>query len=730
MNKPSLFELATQLINSTHRHLFLTGKAGTGKTTFLKHIVQHTHKNFAVVAPTGVAAINAGGVTMHSLLQLPFLPYIPEAGFQTGALEYVDPYSVIKGTKFRKEKIDVIQELELLIIDEVSMLRADMLDAMDAILRHYRNKRDEAFGGVQILFIGDLYQLPPVINDSEWELLRKYYSSPFFFDAHVLKETPPVCIEFQTIFRQNDPEFIHLLNAVRNNEAGEDELLMLNSRAISHIADMPVGGITLSTHNATADAINQRELQALKGIPMTYTATVSGVFNDKAFPAEMSLQLKVGTQVMFVKNDPSPEKNFYNGMLAKIQSLDMDEIVVEIQENGKSLRVTRETWKNVQYKLNEETRKIEEEELGSFVQFPLRLAWAVTIHKSQGLTFNEVCIDASRSFASGQVYVALSRCRTFDGLHLLSRISANAIRTDQRIVDFNSFESDEAIIKSIIDAERPEYEAKLLIKAFDFTKLIFFIHSNIDEFKLRKSIDEFGIEKQLTDIREHASAMQSVSDQFSLLLRQAFAQKEIDYDWLNKKVSAAKQYFYDRMISELILPMRDLCDNLQSKSKYKKVYSNLIILLKLIEKKNDSIINAVYFDMNFGASDLKPFENYQPQNAPTIVKKKQQRGDTYNETFLLYKEGFKVAEIAEKRGFAIGTIETHIGRYIENGELEIHDFNTKEQVNTVCAYLDMGIFSLKELKERLPEEYTFSQIRMIISHWKFRHPGKFPTTPS
>lgn len=718
MEKNPLFDLAAEIIGSTGRHLFLTGKAGTGKTTFLKHIVQHTYKNYAVIAPTGVAAINAGGVTMHSFLQLPFIPFVPEASFQQGSIDYVDPYSLLKGIQFRKEKLEIFQELELLIIDEVSMLRSDLLDAIDTILRHVRNRRDDAFGGIQMLFIGDLYQLPPVVSEEEWKLLQRYYDSPFFFDAKVMKQSPPVCIELKTIYRQKDEQFIRLLNAVRNNETDESDRMLLDSRLISDPADLPQGGITLSTHNAMADSINQRELENLRGTSMTYTGFIQGVFNDKALPADMQLVLKPGAQVMFVRNDSSFEKRFYNGMLATILTLDSEEIVVEVQETKKNLVIGREVWKNIQYSLNAESRKIEEEELGSFTQFPLRLAWAVTIHKSQGLTFDQVCIDAARSFAGGQVYVALSRCRTLDGLYLVSRIPPHAIRTDQRIVDFNAFESSESVIRSIIERERPEFEAQVLIRAFDFTKLIYFIEQEFESASRRKNLDEYAVPDMLKTVANQAKSMQDISRTFSVQLRKAFSQAEIDYDWLNKKVSAAKKYFSDRMRTELMEPLSDVCDRMLGKSKARKMREQLMVLYGLMEKQNERIIQAVYFEMNFGADTLSailPSEKPKPQ--ATIIKKVQ-KGETYLETLSLYKEGNSLEEIALKRGLSLGTIETHIARLIEQGDVPISAFCSENEIREIKAHIDLGIQSASELKERLGENISYGKIRMVQAYLK------------
>ncbi|WP_077923405.1 helix-turn-helix domain-containing protein [Spirosoma sp. 209] len=415
-------ELAHQFVLHTNRNVFLTGKAGTGKTTFLHQIRQLSAKRLAVVAPTGVAAINAGGVTIHSLFQLPFGPLAP------GVVQR-------EGRHFNRDKIRLVRTLDLLVIDEISMVRADVLDGIDEVLRRYRGN-SAPFGGVQLLMIGDMQQLPPVIKDEEWALLRPHYDTGYFFGSHALRQTPYVSIELSHIYRQSDARFISLLNGIREKTITREQLADLNQRYVPDFnPDDNEGYITLSTHNHTALAINNQKLQALKPKLYRFEATVTGDFPAHAYPTEASLELKKGAQVMFIKNDISRDKLYYNGKIGRITDIDEDGITV--LSEGEAIPVGMATWENIRYSLDAETKEIKGEIIGTFAQYPLRLAWAITIHKSQGLTFEKAIIDASSAFAHGQVYVALSRCKTLDGLVLRTPIPSHSIKTEQTLEDFH-----------------------------------------------------------------------------------------------------------------------------------------------------------------------------------------------------------------------------------------------------------------------------------------------------
>lgn len=467
-----MFRLTVELVNQSERNIFLTGKAGTGKTTFLKFIRENCLKQMAVVAPTGVAAINAGGVTMHSFFQLPISPFIPESsGFREKKEQVTSRSSLLSRLRMTNEKKKVLQELELLIIDEISMVRCDMLDAVDTVLRHIRRRQQEKFGGVQVLFIGDMFQLPPVIKEQDWTLLKEYYNSPYFFDSLVIKEDQPIYIEFNKIYRQSEENFIHLLNQVRNNEMDEYGAELLESRYQPAFRRTSQDGyIILTTHNDKARDINNVELNNLDNRLFTYKADVKDDFPENAFPAEENLQLKVGAQVMFIKNDTEKNKRYINGKIAVVKELEKEKIIVQCNDEPDTIEVKREKWENIRYSINKTNRQMEEEVLGSFEQYPLRLAWAITIHKSQGLTFEKAIIDAGSAFAPGQAYVALSRCTTLEGIILKSKVRSNGQFTDQRIVEFSQNRSSSALLTEELKKSRKNYRLKILLSIFDYSK--------------------------------------------------------------------------------------------------------------------------------------------------------------------------------------------------------------------------------------------------------------------
>jgi len=465
-------QLAKDFVQFTNRSVFLTGKAGTGKTTFLKDLKYKSPKRMIVVAPTGVAAINAGGVTIHSFFQLPFHPFIPAFYLPGNNSDVRNDSNNPPGYKMSREKVNIIKSLDLLIIDEISMVRADTLDAIDSALRRYKN-RYLPFGGVQLLMIGDLQQLAPVVKDEDKEILGNYYDSYFFFGSRALRSTDYVTIELKHIFRQSDQVFIDLLNKIRGNDVNQDVLNELNKRYIPDFDPESGGGyITLTTHNHQAQTLNDSKLEKLPGKAHSFTATVRDEFPELSYPNAMELTLKVGAQVMFVKNDLSGDKLFFNGKIGKVMSFDGDIIVVKCPDDESSIRVERVEWQNVKFSINEETKEIEETVIGTFTQYPLKLAWAITIHKSQGLTFDRAVIDACDAFAHGQVYVALSRCRTLDGLVLSSRINRRSFIDNPVISDFvNGPLQIQPDRKQLLESKKA-YQQQLLSELFDFTSLV------------------------------------------------------------------------------------------------------------------------------------------------------------------------------------------------------------------------------------------------------------------
>ncbi|MDP4262463.1 MAG: helix-turn-helix domain-containing protein [Bacteroidota bacterium] len=466
----TLFRLAVELVNQSSRNIFLTGKAGTGKTTFLKYIRENCPKQLAVVAPTGVAAINAGGVTIHSFFQLPLSPFIPEARrFAKNNEGLVNPHGLTSRLRITKEKRKVLQQLELLIIDEISMVRCDIPDAIDTVLRYIRKRPHEKFGGVQVLFIGDMFQLPPVIKDPEWKELSEFYDSPYFFSSRVIREELPVNIEFNKIYRQSEERFIGVLNQVRNNELDEEGMKILESRYQPAFRRSEGDGyICLTTHNETARNTNAGELAKLNNPVFNYKAEIKGDFPGNSYPADEILQLKTGAQVMFIKNDADKSRRYFNGKIGVITQLGDDKIMVQCKDDPGEIEVSKEKWENIRYTLNKTSQQMEEEVLGSFIQYPLRLAWAITIHKSQGLTFEKAIIDAGEAFAPGQVYVALSRCTSLEGMILQSKIRPNSFFSDKRIVQFSKSCSSPDLLQQELDSARKHYQEKIVLETFDF----------------------------------------------------------------------------------------------------------------------------------------------------------------------------------------------------------------------------------------------------------------------
>ncbi len=454
-------QLAFDFVQYTGNNIFLTGKAGTGKTTFLHNLKKKSPKRMVVVAPTGVAAINAGGVTIHSFFQVSFGPQVPGYEEQGAGAAF---------KRFSKEKINIMKSLDLLVIDEISMVRADLLDAIDGVLRKYKDRR-QPFGGVQLLMIGDLQQLAPVVKDDEWQILQQHYDTPFFFSSQALLQTSFTSIELKHVYRQSDQDFIDLLNKIRNNQLDQQVVDVLNTRYKPAFKSSEDGYITLTTHNAKARNINESRLQRLVGKTESFRARVQGKFPEYNYPTDEKLVLKEGAQVMFVKNDPSPDKEYYNGKIGKITGFEEDCVLVKCQGDDFTIQVVPVEWQNVKYALNRETKEITEDVEGSFTQIPLKLAWAITIHKSQGLTFEKAIIDAEAAFAHGQVYVALSRCKSLEGLVLSSKIGSGSLRSNTSIEKFSREVEQKQPDRHQLEAYKLRYQEKLLMDLYDFSEI-------------------------------------------------------------------------------------------------------------------------------------------------------------------------------------------------------------------------------------------------------------------
>jgi hypothetical protein len=593
MEKDVIFETAERYVKATGRSVFLTGKAGTGKTTFLKYITETTAKRFVVLAPTGVAAINAGGSTIHSFFQLPLCPYLPDVK------ELVTEYQMPERYRsLRKERVKIIRTLDLLIIDEISMVRADLLDAVDMTLRKYR-RNDRPFGGVQLLMIGDAQQLSPVVKDNERQYMAQVYPSPYFFHSKALSRLPYITIELQKVHRQKDADFLEILNAVRENRLTPALLARLNSRVGVEPPVMEDGTepIRLTTHNARADEVNGRKMEELPGDPYSFIAQIDGDFPENAYPAEEELQLKPGAQVMFIRNDS--DGNYYNGKLGRVEKVS-NGVVTVCDREGKMIDVSHVEWPNSQYELDEESGEICQNVIGTFRQIPLRVAWAITIHKSQGLTFDNVIIDAGAAFAFGQVYVALSRCRSLEGIVMESPVRASIIYGDEHVSAFNAAVPDASSVAEALDDEEKGY-------AFGQYRDIYELGPVCQSFRYLLNLwngvlkDTYPSEySSLQDAYKILYEASKVAETFRAQIRNIESRKgDAEDPYLKERLTKSSGYFLP-----LIRDVREKClsadgleiDNRETRSKLKEavdeVMTALDIVCRSLECFNDGIFDV------------------------------------------------------------------------------------------------------------------------------------------
>lgn len=732
-----LFDLAVSFVQQSDRPIFLTGKAGTGKTTFLKHITRTAGKKIAVVAPTGVAAINAGGVTIHSFFQIP--PGIFISGLINGAdvsnIKILTPESLIKNSRFNARKKELLRELDTLVIDEVSMVKADLLDAMDFLLRWVRRDMNTPFGGVQVIYIGDLFQLPPVVNDEEWAVLKRYYRSPFFFDANVIQQQTPLYLELKTIYRQNNPEFILLLNAIRNNRADHDILTLLHSRFIPGFVPDPADPyITLTTHNARADIINRDAIRAIDRPEHVFKAKIKGDFPEKLFPVDPDMLLKEGAQIMFIKNDRGESRKYYNGKIGTISKIEGEKVFVKFPDGTLDVEIEREVWRNIRYQLDKEKNMLKEEELGRFEQFPIRLAWAITIHKSQGLTFEKAIIDAGHSFSPGQVYVALSRMTGLEGLILKTKILPAAIRTDERVVEFSAKNSHANDLDELLMEDQKRYIRKTMIRVFDVEKLYALSSAIVEDLKelLVPESDELtdiqAINKKLAD-------QKNTSESFQRQLTHIFQRSgESGFAELHRRIAAGTDWFsnfYTEIDAELSNQIRlsrsekrlglasDALKNLQLSIRLK------LHQLKQVQKLGDGFLA--------GASHKELMEILQQYSVPEkpIVaepvsenessvksnKSKSQSGNKISSpsiSLALYRTGKSIDEIALERNLTVETIYRHLLEYLPTGEMQASDFVSEDKLKVIREVFETATEpGLKPIKEKLGDEFSYHEIRAV-----------------
>ena len=542
-------ELAWNFVNNTDRNVFLTGKAGTGKTTFLHKLKMNSLKRMVVVAPTGVAAINAKGVTIHSFFQMPFGPILPnEALGQSSSFN----------RKFSKTKINIIKSLDLLVIDEISMVRADLLDGIDKTLRRYRN-RNLVFGGVQLLMIGDLQQLAPVVKENEWQLLKPFYKNAFFFSSLAYQSCQAVTVELKHIYRQDNPKFIQILNEIRNNTLSQSSADELNKRFMPDFEPSEDSGyIFLTTHNNKAETTNITELEKLKGKSQSYNASVEGKFPEFSFPNKEELILKVGAQVMFIKNDRSVEKRYFNGKIGKVILLDKDEVVVKCPDDEFNIVTTPESWENINYTVNTETKAITENKIGSYTQMPLRLAWSITIHKSQGLTFEKAIIDAQGAFAHGQTYVALSRCKNLEGLVLKSKINSSQIISDTNVISFTKEAEVNQPDEKVLQQSRSLFQLNLISEIFDYYKFLYPLNRVLDIYYKNRGSIEGNLETPLISFKESVTNLLKVANGFKSQLT-AFSQTTEEPQGnteLQERFVKAIEYFHEQTKTHIIDPFK------------------------------------------------------------------------------------------------------------------------------------------------------------------------------
>ncbi|WP_179376798.1 helix-turn-helix domain-containing protein [Winogradskyella wichelsiae] len=571
-------ELAWNFVNNTNRNIFLTGKAGTGKTTFLHKLKNEGQKRMVIVAPTGVAAINAKGVTIHSFFQMPFGPILPNEDLNN---------STSFKRKFNKTKIDIIKSLDLLVIDEISMVRADLLDGIDKTLRRYKD-RNKVFGGVQLLMIGDLQQLSPVIKDNEWQLLKPFYSNAFFFSSIAYKSSDPIAIELKHIYRQDNPVFIEILNEIRNNNLTPESAEELNKRFIPDFKpDDEDGYISLTTHNNKARQVNIEKLEELKGTSKSYKAVVEGNFPEHSYPNNDRLELKVGAQVMFVKNDSSPEKRYFNGKIGRVILLDKDEVVVHCPEDDFNINTKLETWENIKYTVNPVTKAITEDKVGSFTQMPLRLAWSITIHKSQGLTFEKAIIDAQGAFAHGQTYVALSRCKSLEGLVLKSKIESNQIISDYNVITFNkNAEVNQPDDVVLLESKR-QFQLGLIAEMFDFYNFLYPANRILDIFYKNRGSIEGIVEAPLISIKDNATSLLKIANSFKSQLSQLDTGGETpeNSDLVQDRFKKALDYFKKQTTTTIDKSLKEFNFSTDNKAIEKDIKKQLITLDELLAIK-------------------------------------------------------------------------------------------------------------------------------------------------
>ncbi|WP_158961979.1 helix-turn-helix domain-containing protein [Myroides fluvii] len=738
-----------QFINETKQSIFLTGKAGTGKTTLLKEIVNSTHKNAVIVAPTGIAALNAGGVTIHSFFHFPLAAFIPDLVNPPIFSEYVkfeNRVSIKKHFRMSNIRRSLFVNLELLIVDEVSMLRADVLDAMDFMLQTVR-RNNKPFGGVQLLFIGDLLQLPPVVKNEEWEVLRRYYEGSYFFHSNVIRTNPPLYIELDKVYRQSDDAFIQILNNLRNNTITPANLQVLNQYVNPTFDQHKTAGyITLTTHNAKADRINSDSLEALEAKSYAFQAEVVGDFPTNIYPIENQLQLKVGAQVIFIKNDLSFEKKYYNGKMGIVQKLSASEIYVKFPEENEVIEVERYEWQNIRYKVNANTKEIEEELLGTFTHYPLKLAWAITVHKSQGLTFEKAILDVSKVFLPGQAYVALSRLKSLQGLVLLSPIQMNGLRNDYDVMEYAKNKADKETLEEEIHKQLLVFLEERLIEAFSWKTIAQHWRNHLYSYQEEAERSKKSEFKSWTlKIVQTLEELVVLADKFVIQLRRLFQQPNVDLSFVKERVDKAYAYFFptlDHVVFELLFTMAQVRGKRQMKTFFTELEAleDQSIKAVLDVKKAKKIVDLVIKKERLTKENLRSLEvgEYRINHLTHIAtllrtsrldlqddydliedlktkdkQKKEKKKSTFAITHELWMEGMRVDAIAQERKLTATTIFSHLAKLIADGKIQLNEVLEQSKIERLQQVFTANEGkSLGEIKNASQDEFTWEELKL------------------